>query len=194
MVFRGTCVTVLTVTGDANPDPSAVPHVASMQGVAGEAVTGPWSCGFVLRTGMQLRSKSNFRRSRRGSEHGGTWERSKAFEESLGWLVRAARPEGWVLGERTVPLDTRPVVVAAIAARSRLDVANFSKSVLDACEGVLYVTDASVLGVVCLGERGVGDDTLLGFAQLDPGATPGAVATALSVLAEHLAGQLMTGN
>lgn len=180
------------MTDDANPNLSPVLPVLSTQTASGEALAGPWLCGFVLRTGLPLRSKSNFRRSRRGSGQVGVWERSKAFEESLGWLVRSARPGDWVLGERTVPLATRPVVVAAIAARSRLDVANFSKSVLDACEGVLYVTDASVLGVMCLGERGAGDDTLLGFAQLAPGATPEVVATALSVLGVNLAERLRT--
>lgn len=139
---------------------------------------------------MPLRSKSNFRRSRRGSTESGAWDRSKVFEESLGWLVRAARPEVWVLGDRDALLAERPVVVAAIAARSRIDVANFSKSVLDACEGVLFVTDASVLGVVCLGERGVGDDTLLGFAQLPPASAPAVVAEALGVLASELAVRL----
>lgn len=183
VVFRDGCVTVLTVTASENPA-SEFPPASS------EALTGPWSCGFVLRAGMPLRSKSNFRRSRRGSTQSGAWDRSKAFEESLGWLVRAARPAAWVLGDRDAVLAERPVVVAAIAARSRIDVANFSKSVLDACEGVLYVTDASVLGVLCLGERGVGDDTLLGFAQLDPGSSPEVVAEALGVLGANLAERL----
>jgi len=189
VVFRRPRVTVLTVTGDENPD-----LAVQQQAAPGETLAGPWVSGFVLRAGMPLRSKSNFRRSQRGSGQSGAWERSKAFEEALGWLVRAARPEGWVLGERSLPLEARPVVVAAIAARSRIDVANFSKSVLDACEGVLYVTDASVLGVICLGERGVGEDTLLGFAQLGPGASPREVAAALSVLGDSLAVRLSAGN
>lgn len=177
------------MTGSESLIPSPLP-AAPAPSSPSEVLAGPWSCGFVLRAGMPLRSKSNFRRSRRGSGGNETWELSKAFEESLGWLVRAARPAAWVLGDRDAVLAERPVVVAAIAARSRIDVANFSKSVLDACEGVLYVTDASVLGVVCLGERGVGDDTLLGFAQLPPASAPIVVAEALGVLASELAGRL----
>ena len=172
---------------------SETPEAPRPGSAPSDALVGPWSQGFVLRAGMPLRSKSNFRRSPRGEQESGAWARSKAFEESLGWLVRAARPDGWVLGDRSSPLEARPVVVAAIAACSRIDVANFSKSVLDACEGVLYVTDASVLGVICLGERGVGDDTLLGFAQLGPGASPREVAAALSVLGDSLAARLADG-
>jgi len=95
-----------------------------------------------------------------------------------------------VAGDRALPVAARPVVVAAVAARSRVDVANFSKSVLDACEGVLYVTDASVLGVLCIGERGEGADTLLGFAQLPAGSSAAAVAGALSVLGAELSARL----
>lgn len=147
---------------------------------------GPWLCGFVFEAGMELRSKSNFRRHQRSSKMS-PWERSKEFEEYLGWLARAVRPADWVVGDRSADLKNRPVVVASIAARSRVDVANFSKSVLDACEGVLYVTDASVLGVSSVGERGDGARTFLGFAQLAPGASPGEVTEALTALTAAVA-------
>lgn len=142
---------------------------------------GPWSCAFAVRVPLTLRSKSNFRRHR-GRVAAGSWEISQNFERSLGVVVRSVRPADWVVGERSAPVAERPVVVAFLAARSTLDVANYSKSILDACENVLYVTDASVLGVSCLGARGHGDEMLLGFAQLAPGAEPGAVNEALQRL------------
>jgi Holliday junction resolvase RusA-like endonuclease len=154
---------------------------------------GPWLCGFVFEAGMEMRSKSNFRRHQRSSKMS-PWERSKEFEEYLGWLARSVRPSEWAVGDRTVELAGRPVVVAAIAARSRVDVANFSKSVLDACEGVLYVTDASVLGVASVGERGDGARTFLGFAQLAPGASPGEIADALAALTAAVTARFAPGS
>ena len=143
---------------------------------------GPWSCAFAVRVPLALRSKSNFRRHRGRVADAGSWETAQNFERSLGVVVRSVRPSDWVVGERTTALAERPVVVAFLAARSTLDVANYSKSILDACENVLYVTDASVLGVSCLGARGRGDEMLLGFAQLAPGTAPDAVNEALQHL------------
>ena len=158
----------MTVDPSSTSDPTTLP--------------GPWLCGFTLRVPLVLRSKSNFRRHRGGVSTSGSWGNSQNFERSLGLLVRSARPANWVLGERDDTVAARPVVVAFLAARSTIDVANYSKSVLDACENVLYVTDASVLGVTSVGLRGHGQELLVGFAQLAPGATLEEINDALSSL------------
>jgi hypothetical protein len=142
---------------------------------------GPWTTGFVLHAPLRLRSKSNFRRSHRGSDS--AWSDASSFERDLGLLVRQHRPAAWDLGDPDKPLAERPVVVSFIAARSTIDVANFSKSVLDALEGVLYVSDASVLASGAVGSRGRTDSSLfLGFAQLGSGAGPVDAAAALAAL------------
>ena len=141
---------------------------------------GPWVNGFVLRAPLRLRSKSNFRRSRQGADS--DWQDSRTFERDLALLVRHHRPAGWDCGDPGHPLAERPVVVAFIAARSTIDVANFSKSVLDALEGVLYVSDASVLAVGSIGSRGRDGSVTLGFAELPAGSSPNVLAEALAAL------------
>jgi hypothetical protein len=141
---------------------------------------GPWLRAFALRAPLRLRSKSNFRRSRHGADS--DWGDSRAFERDLALLVRHHRPADWDCGEPGRPLAERPVVVAFIAARSTLDVANFSKSALDALEGVLYVSDASVLAVGSVGERGRDTSMTIGFAQLSAGASTDELTSALAAL------------
>jgi Holliday junction resolvase RusA-like endonuclease len=148
-------------------------------------LTGPWSCAFALRVPLALRSKSNFRRHRGRVADAGSWESSQNFERSLSVLARSARPPSWIVGEREAPVAQRPIVVAFIAARSTIDVANYSKSTLDACQNVLYVSDASVLAVLSQGTRGHGDELLLGFAQLSSTADVGAVNHAVTKLSEE---------
>jgi hypothetical protein len=143
-------------------DPTAE---AATEPVAGSAaVTDAAMSRFLLTVPLALRSKSNFRR-------GNTWNTHQEFERSLHLLLRANRPTDWVTSTTDVALAQRPVVVAAIVARSTIDSANFTKSVLDAAEGVLYTTDASVLATVTLAERGRGTGFMVGFAQLPPGST-----------------------
>jgi hypothetical protein len=144
------------------------------------SVEGPWTRGFVLRAPLRLRSKSNFRRSRQGADS--DWQDSRTFERDLALLVRHHRPAGWDCGDPARPLAERPVVVAFIAARSTIDVANFSKSVLDALEGVLYVSDASVLAVGSVGSRGRDASVTLGFVELPAGAVPVVLTAALAAL------------
>lgn len=148
-------------------------------------VTGPWSCAFVLRAPLVMRSKSNFRRHRGHVAAAGSWETAQNFERSLSLLVRSARPQTWVIGDRDAAVAQRPVVVAFIAARSTVDVANYSKSTLDACQSVLYVSDASVLAVLSQGTRGQGDELLLGFAQVASTASVVEINQAVTKLAQE---------
>lgn len=148
-------------------------------------VPGPWSCAFVLRAPLVMRSKSNFRRHRGHVTATGSWETAQNFERSLSLLVRSARPQAWVIGDRDAALAQRPIVVAFIAARSTVDVANYSKSTLDACQNVLYVSDASVLAVLSQGTRGQGDELLLGFAQVESTASVTEISHAITELAKE---------
>lgn len=149
---------------------------------------GPWLTGFMLRAPLRLRSKSNFRRSHRGSDS--AWSDASTFERDLGLLVRQSRPASWDVGDAALTLSERPVVVSFIAARSTIDVANFSKSVLDALEGILYVSDASVLASGAVGSRGRGSTSLLlGFAQIPPGSGPVDATSALTGLGSLVAAE-----
>lgn len=128
-----------------------------------------------------LESKSNFRRFR--SDSPASWDRFKRFERDTRLVLTAARPSDWVVGDSSAPLASRPVVVAAVWARSLLDAGNFSKSVLDAAEGVLFVSDASVTAVTSVGVRAkTNQHARLGFAQLPPGSATNEVVRALNAL------------
>jgi hypothetical protein len=97
-----------------------------------------------------LRSKSNYRRSTKGSARSSEWRRYQEFESSLATLARLARPQAWPMGDPDEALSNRPGVVMLIAASSLLDTANMAKSVADALEGVLYHNDASIRHVACV--------------------------------------------
>ena len=145
-------------------------------------LTGPFATGFWVRLDFPLRSKSNFRRHSSPADRG-SWSRFQSFEQSVAAAVLAARPAGWLLPDPPGTLPSRPVVVAAIAARSTLDPGNFPKSVLDALEGILYHSDAQVAACACVGVRSRSDqDAVLCFAQLLPGSAPAQAAQAASLL------------
>lgn len=97
----------------------------------------------------RVRSKSNYRHSRRSS----TWSGIQSFEGEVCIEARAACPEEWQVGDLSDPIAARPGVVACVAARTMLDAGNLSKSVLDAVQGVVYHSDASVRGVTELTRR-----------------------------------------
>lgn len=142
---------------------------------------GPWVEAFVVDLDDRLRSKSNFRRSSgaRRSE----WSEFRRFEQDTALVISQALPPTWDLGDREAPLASRPVVVAVIAARSLLDAANFSKSVLDAAQDVVFHNDASVAGTASLGVRARDDQRArIAFARLDPGASLAMVSAALAAL------------
>lgn len=136
---------------------------------------GPWLSAFMVVIPLPLQSKSNFRRFKTGSSRSLTG----SFENSVGLLVKAARPEQWLIGDRNSPLSARPLVASYIRGRSNTDVANYSKSVLDACQGVLYVSDASVQSCMATGIRGVSSSFMLAFAQVPAGSSPALLEEAL---------------
>lgn len=94
-------------------------------------------------------------------------------------MVLAARPSAWQVGDAGLPLDQRPLVVSYIRGRSNVDVANYSKSILDACQGVLYVSDASVQSCMATGVRGTSTSFMLAFAQVAAGSGPEVLEKAL---------------
>lgn len=148
-------------------------------------VDGPWVQGFFVDVPVPLVSKSNARRYRRGSA---PVRSDSSFESSVGLIVRSVRPAGWDAGDPSDALADRPSLVVVISARSLLDAGNFSKSVLDALEGVLYVNDASVRSVCCFAERGRSDGFRLAAARLDGSASLKELARASAVLGEVVVG------
>lgn len=119
---------------------------------------------FWFTTEGAVRSKSNFRRY---EKKGRSWQAYRSFEQVVALLCAQARPPGWELGEKSAPLATRPRVVAAIFAHTTLDAGNVPKSVLDACEGVVYHNDASVACVLVSTRRVREGAAHVGFARFD---------------------------
>lgn len=126
----------------------------------------------------RVRSKSNYRHSRRSS----TWSSIQGFEGEVCIEAKAACPEDWQMGDLADPIAARPGVVACVAARTMLDAGNLSKSVLDAVQGVVYHSDASVRGVTELTRRArANQNGVAAFVLLDAAAPESEV---LEVLAE----------
>lgn len=163
-----------------------VSEETGVDGVDSGLLAGIGQCAFYVSVPFALRSKSNFRRG--NARAGRQWDEFKSFESSVALLLAAARPESWDVGDPAASLAARPVVVCAIVARSLVDTANFSKSVLDAAQGVLYVNDASVLGVSSIGVRArTNQQALVAFAQLPGGASLADIASVSGRLAEGAA-------
>jgi hypothetical protein len=147
----------------------------------GGVLDGPWLSAFWVLVPMQLRSKSNFRRGRTSE-----WRSHRSFEEEVAVELRRFLPQSWLTERPEDPLNRRPRYASVIAARSAVDAGNFSKSILDAAEGVVFTNDAQVQVTTALSERGRRDPYLLmAFAQLTPGCEPGEGAKAASVLLEN---------
>ena len=91
----------------------------------------------VLEIPLKVISKSNYRH--KGSS---TWQRFKGFEEELIMLVRASLPKEWKGS------SNEKYYGITIIANSKIDAGNFSKSILDALEGLLYDDDCDVKVVV----------------------------------------------
>lgn len=112
---------------------------------------GPWDQAFWFVVDA-LRSKSNHRVGdrRRGKS---TWSGLAAFENELSATARQHRPRGWDAGDRDQSVAARPRMAVVVFGRSALDTANLDKSVLDALQGPLMVTDAQIAHVVEFSER-----------------------------------------
>lgn len=144
---------------------------AARADVATGVLSGPWVEAFWFDVPFPVRSKSNYRHSRR-PEARAQWETEKAFQAALANLAASAVPGGWDPGDGEVPLERRPAVVAVIGARTLLDAGNLSKSVLDALEDVTYVNDASVRACLTVAVRtGKGNRGVVALARLAPGAS-----------------------
>lgn len=143
-----------------------------------------WVEAFWVEVPLVWRSKSNFRRGGNGA-----WAEQSRFEADLTRLVQVARPSTWDAGNPGTPLSDRPVVVSAMWAGTLLDAGNLSKSALDACEGVLYVNDASVRGVASFSSRTSSPSEQSGaiaFARLAAPSARGDVFRATSLLSNLL--------
>lgn len=151
-----------------------------------------WQCAFAVRIPFPVRSKANFRRYRRNRvADRARWSAHRAFEQDLSALVQASVPQAWQVGEADQPLGRRPVVVAVVYAATTLDASNLAKSVLDACQGLLYVNDASVLAVCSVARRTRRDqDGVVAFAQLPAGSSPSVTAQACARLTDTVAAGL----
>ena len=170
---------------------------------------GPWISAFCVEL-PTVASKSNFRRySAQGSPDRAKWERYKSFEAELRQVLLAYRPDDWEVGERTDPVEDRPVVVVSLWARSRLDTANLDKSVLDAGQPAKvdpaflgYLTkddvpvcwnDASVRALLPCSERGDPHPdeagAVIGYACLKPGTGTRALIDAVHTLAVESLGR-----
>lgn len=155
-------------------------------GTGSGTLAGPWLDAFWIELGFPLQSKSNFRRGSARSAGSG-WKASQEFERSVGYAVRAALPEGWQMGERDAGVAQRPVVVVQIFADTMLDSGNLSKSVLDALEGVVFHTDASVAYSGSLARRTRTDQrSFLAIALLAPGSSSAEIVEAQAALGAAL--------
>lgn len=123
---------------------------------------------FVLDLDQSLISKSNYRRGISGKQ----WRKYADFEKDLALEVSMNLPKDWSLGEIGDPIELRPKVISVIFAVSLVDTSNFSKSILDACEKIVYHNDASVVYSSAIGERKrLNQKIVIGFAQLPPGSS-----------------------
>ena len=130
-----------------------------------------------------VRSKSNYRHMDKGN----AWRKLQGFENEVALSARAVLPSAWVLGDKAASVSERPSVVCCIAAKSLLDAGNLSKSVLDAVQGVIYYSDASVKAVTEIVERTSTDQCgAAGFVLLKPDATEDEVIDALTALPRAL--------
>lgn len=100
---------------------------------------GSWQSAFWVHLPFPVSSKSNYRRGDSAS-----WVLERQLRAAVAAVVRDACPPNWPVGDSAVAVKARPATLSLIVARSSLDAGNISKSILDALEGTLYVSDAQV--------------------------------------------------
>lgn len=175
-------VTTGNVTRDVDENLTVLDEGSAAAGLT--IGSGPWEQAFVCSIGTPVRSKSNFRRyNRRNVGDRDRWAAFKHFEALLAHQAQTVLPDGWDLGDATKPVAKRPTVIAYIWARTTLDAANLSKSVLDALQGIAYHNDASVTAVACVAQRSRLDQHgVIAVARLAPGTNQQDLHTALAAL------------
>ena len=133
---------------------------------------GPWNAAFWIKIEDTIKSKSNYRR---GNNKVQNWLPYRKFENDLSFIISTKLPSNWEIGNREQSLKERPIIVAVIIAQSNLDSSNISKSILDACEGLVYLNDASVKATITITEKPLkknqDNKTIVAFALLDNEAT-----------------------
>lgn len=157
----------------ATIDPASLPFAT---------VDGPWLRALWVEL-PRVRSKSNFRRGTADAAE--RWREEQEFRAAVAQVLRIACPPDWELGDAGTAVAARPAVAAAIGAATLLDTGNISKSVLDAGEGILYLTDTQVRSEALWTERR--SDNQVGwaaFAQLAPGPSWRALFDAQNALQE----------
>jgi Holliday junction resolvase RusA-like endonuclease len=115
-------------------------------------------------------SKANHRQKSRTSG-AASWSAVAAYETEVATELRRARPATWPHVPSVLPAKSeRHDIVSVIAARTRMDVGNISKSILDAGQYVLYTSDSQISASAELVERNRQDQaTLIAFACVTPG-------------------------
>lgn len=143
-------------------------------------LTGPFVQGFFFTVPGRVRSKSNHRH-RGAKDH---WGALAGYELAVTAAARRATPPGWDPGNPGDPVPARPVIVTYTLGRTMLDAGNLDKSILDALQPEVMVTDAQVAHHAAAVVRTSTDPgVLVAVARLDPGAGPGETATAAAALA-----------
>ena len=154
---------------------------------------GPWKAAFFVEVPGRVSSKSNARRYRGSAKVSHTERaaarRQRAYADLVGMVVRAKLPRSWDLGPPPpAPVASRPTVACVLVAATTLDATNVPKTLLDACEGLVFHTDASVRAASQITVRRADDQRLLvGFALLAADADPVELAAATTELAGELA-------
>lgn len=126
----------------------------------------PWLSSFTVELPVKLQSKSNFRTGKGSSKR---WAGLQAFEMVVANKVREAIPDDWDMGDKNKPISERPIVIMIISATSNYDAANFSKSVADAVEGIVYWNDKSLRYPVAESRTDKHVNGVLSFALMAPG-------------------------
>lgn len=86
----------------------------------------------IIRINSKIVSKSNFRKGK------DSWKRFKEFEKLItASVINKIRKENYLI-------DRNYFCGVVLLANSRIDVGNYSKSVLDALEGIIYENDNQV--------------------------------------------------
>lgn len=171
----GRAVTVVEVTAAIPPGSWRPPRLADLLGddaPRSGLLEGPWLQAFFTELPGEMRSKSNARRYRaRRVTARERWSAYRDYESGVAAWIADAVPEGWELGPPPpAALRARPTVASFVFARTALDAANLPKSVLDAAQGIVYWTDASVRYSSELADRSrSADGGLVAFARLAPG-------------------------